>query len=40
MACHIIELLDGIVESSATKRYHEMSSTFTVPDRLTGDEEF
>ena len=40
MACHIIELLDGIVASSATRRYHQMASTFTVPNRLTGDEEF
>jgi predicted dehydrogenase len=40
LACHIIELLDGIVASSETKRYQQLTSTFTAPDRLTGDEEF
>lgn len=40
LACHILELLDGIILSSQTKRYQQLASTFTIPDRLTGDEEF
>ena len=40
MACHILEVLDGIVESSATRQYHRLTSSFTAPERLTGDEEF
>ena len=33
-------MLDGIVESSATRQYHRLTSSFTAPERLTGDEEF
>ena len=40
MACHILEVLDGIVESSATRQYHRLTSSLTAPERLTGDEEF
>ena len=40
MACHILEVLDGIVQSSATRQYHRLTSRFTAPERLTGDEEF
>lgn len=40
MACHMVEVLDGIVASAQTKRYHQLTSTFTVPERLTGTEVF
>jgi predicted dehydrogenase len=40
LACHILELFDGIVASSTTKQYHQPASSFAVPRRLTGEETF
>ncbi|GAA2974276.1 Gfo/Idh/MocA family oxidoreductase [Microbacterium terrae] len=40
LSCHIIDVLDGVVASSASGRHQTITSTFTVPDRLRGDERF
>jgi hypothetical protein len=40
MACHLLELLDGVVESSKTGQYVQMQSSFDKPEPLAGDEMF
>jgi hypothetical protein len=40
MACHLLELLDGIANSSETKRYAKLTSDFSKPEPLTGNEKF
>lgn len=38
LACHILELLDGVVSSCESKRYAKLESTFTKPELFLGDE--
>jgi predicted dehydrogenase len=38
MASHLLEVLDGIANSCKTKRYVQLTSSFTRPDPLTGNE--
>ncbi|MDR1903297.1 MAG: Gfo/Idh/MocA family oxidoreductase [Treponema sp.] len=40
MACHLLELLDGIANSCETKTYTTMASDFIKPAPLTGKEVF
>ena len=40
MACHMVELLDAIVKSCSTRQFVKLASTFDIPARLNGNEEF
>lgn len=40
MAAHVLEILDGIVASSSSKRYVQLTSTFERPKPLTCEEIF
>jgi predicted dehydrogenase len=40
MACHLLELLDGVVKSCDAHSFVKLNSTFEVPERLNGNEKF
>lgn len=40
LACHLLEMLDGIAASCKTRQYTQLKSTFQTPEPLTGNEIF
>ena len=40
LACHVIEVLEGVVASSNSRQTQTIGSSFAIPDRLGGDERF